>query len=360
MTFDYDPRQSLSEQFIGPGNADGGGDGSLERALRHLGTAPVAAHQYGSGNVEVAMGMGVGGSGSGPSSAGAGAAAQYAGGASASGAALPSRTPRVKMETQEYPIRTTSQARKRHSGDLSTPSSEDQIDDGTLAQSFHHGHGGNGSHHHYESGQQVFKRRRGNDDDGDVERPTSSSRFEPLVQSNNNNSTTSAQSSHQHQQATHRFASADSQATTGPAAGASSSRADGNSNNSYGVARIPSWRVDASFANGNAPTGAAGAHQQPPTNSNNANTMATATATIDAGDVRVVVPRTLRDDGGGGGGRSDPQQQLQYSMHPAQAYAQHDELTLTCPVPICRQVFVGKAVMLKHMRTHNEEVSLLA
>lgn len=36
-----------------------------------------------------------------------------------------------------------------------------------------------------------------------------------------------------------------------------------------------------------------------------------------------------------------------------------DHMRLTCPVPICRQVYQGKKTMLSHMRTHNEQVRYL-
>lgn len=36
--------------------------------------------------------------------------------------------------------------------------------------------------------------------------------------------------------------------------------------------------------------------------------------------------------------------------------AAEDDMRLTCPVPVCRQVYVGKQTMLSHMRTHNEQV----
>jgi hypothetical protein len=66
-----------------------------------------------------------------------------------------------------------------------------------------------------------------------------------------------------------------------------------------------------------------------------------------SGEVRVV-HRTTPEHGGG----EDPL--ATRGTHPAE-----EELRLTCPVPICRQVYIGKQTMLLHMRTHNEQVIAL-
>lgn len=193
-------------------------------------------------------------------------------------------------------------SRKRHSDGLSESLTDDQLEDSSrpTQQGYY-------SNHHDGGHPQMYKRRRGNDDI-DVQRPGSSSSSSRFVPGGASSSLTPLQyPSH----SSHTYA---------PPEQASSSRLD---DDTYGVTRIPSWRVDASYPN---PSGSA-PHGQ----------------TANDGEVRGV-PR-VRDDGGGG----DPQQ---WGTHVPQ-----DEPRLTCPVPICRQVFVGKQVMLKHMRTHNEQVS---
>jgi hypothetical protein len=223
----------------------------------------------------MAMGMGLGGSA----------------GGSMYDAASSATFPRVKMEQHEYSIGGQARLGKRHSDGHSPNSLGDQADDS-------HGAARNYGTHPDSSGQQLFKRRRGNNDQ-DIDRSSSSARPGPPTD-------------HVYQQPTaHGFPTVQQHPTA-------------SRSSSFGVARIPSWRMDASaFVDS---TTAGGLLQQ-------------STAT---GEVRVV-PH-MRNDGGG----SDPQL---WGMHAAE-----DEPTLTCPVPICRQVFVGKQVMVEHMRTHNEQV----
>lgn len=166
--------------------------------------------------------------------------------------------------------------------------------------------GDNGRDSHYNSGShpdggQQFKRRRGNDDQSGV-RSSSSTRLVP--------------SSPAYHQSSHGLSNGNRQ---------QQQQQPLEEGGSYGVERIPLWRADASLAN--VPTTATGLLQQSATND---------------GEVRVV-PRAREE-----GGSSDPQQ---WGTHTAQ-----DEPRLTCPVPICRQVFIGKDMIVKHMRTHNEQV----
>jgi len=273
LAFDYDPRQSLSDQFIGPSSADGGGDGSLERTLRHLGTVTVSPQYDNTNAMAVSMGLG--------SSAGV---SMYSATSSAG-------FPRVKMEQEEYGGH---QARlgKRH-GDGHPPSSslDDQVDDSRDAAQNYGVHPDSGGH-------QAFKRRRGNYDQ-DTDRSSSSTRLGPPA-------------GHiHHQSAAHGFPADQQHATA-------------SRPNSFGVSRIPSWRMDTSAL---VDPMVVGGHLQQSTTD---------------GEVRVV-PH-MRNDGGG----SDPQL---WGMHAAE-----EEQRLMCPVPICREVYIGKQVMLKHMRTHNEQV----
>ena len=189
LSFDYDPRQSLSEQFIGPGSADGGGDGSLERTIRHLGSTTISL-PYSNTNA-VAMGVGLGGSA----------------GMSMYNVAPSSSFARVKMEQQEYPIGGQARLRKRHSDGLSSRSLEDQADDNRDGVQHY-------ASHPDSSGQQLFKRRRGNYDQ-DTERSSSSTRLGPPS----------------HQPAAHGFPGDQQHATV-------------SRSSSLGVARIPSWRMD--------------------------------------------------------------------------------------------------------------------
>lgn len=208
--------------------------------------------------------------------------------------AAPSTTfSRVKTEQTDYSIGGQARLGKRHSDGHSPNSLGDQADESRDAVQ-------NYGTHPDSSGQQLFKRRRGNNDQ-DMDRSSSSARPGPPI-------------GHVYHHPTgHGLATAQQHATA-------------SRSSSFGVARIPSWRMDAStFADS---TTAGGLLQQQ--------------STATDGEVRVV-PH-MRNDGGG----NDPQL---WGMHAAE-----DEPTLTCPVPICRQVFVGKQVMVKHMRTHNEQV----
>lgn len=185
-----------------------------------------------------------------------------------------------------------SRPRKRNSDGMSSPGEE--ADDGRGIQ-YNLGN-------HPDGGQQQFKRRRGNGDH-DVERST---RPIPL-----------AGPPTSYHQPPHGPSGGDRQ---------QQQQQPAQQGGSFGIARIPSWRVDASVTH-NPATATGGVLQQ---------------SISTDGEVRVV-PRVRED-----GGSSDPQQWG--------TPASQDEPRLTCPVPICRQVFVGKQMIVEHMRTHNSQV----
>ena len=144
LSYDSDPRQSLSDQFIGPSSAhDGGGDGSLEPIFRHPGTV-----QYDDTHA-MAVSIGLEGSAN----------------VSVYGAMSFAGFPPVKMKQEEYEGHQARLGKRHADGHPPSSSLDDPMDDSRDAAQNYGVHPDSGRH-------QAFKRRRDNYDQ-DTDRSSS-------------------------------------------------------------------------------------------------------------------------------------------------------------------------------------------